>query len=331
MMLVAIDDGYAQMKLYGDALVPGEPPLKFMTGTAIRQGRFGVASVSGSGMMGSYRTEEGEDYTVSESIESENTQFPTFHVSQMNRVLVTHTLLEAGYNGQAIDLVAGLPLGDFFDDEGGINQENIDRKKANLLKGVSDRVHGKSVTINSVNIGCQALAAFVDYWLDDELKPRDVPSERVAVVDIGGGTTDIAVIINGNSFDAKRSGTHKFGALNVYSSLMRGVNKHFDTSDKYPLSVLSQAVRTNRIRLWGKEHDITDLVKEALLEQQEQIKRNIERMLGKASDIDAVLFVGGGAALFKDISSMFPNGVAIEDPEFANARGMHKYRRYFAQ
>ncbi|MNW21230.1 hypothetical protein D3C71_2220260 [compost metagenome] len=43
------------------------------------------------------------------------------------------------------------------------------------------------------------------------------------------------------------------------------------------------------------------------------------------------MFVGGGSALFTGLRENFPhNGKAVDDPEFANARGLHKYARYQA-
>ena len=111
LQLVAVDDGYAQTKLY--SIDKDGKPLKKVLRSSVRNGRFGVGSISGGGFIGLYETEEGP-FTVSEDVEGENTQFDTFHTSTVNRVLVNHALIEANFGGQEIDLITGLPVSDYF-------------------------------------------------------------------------------------------------------------------------------------------------------------------------------------------------------------------------
>ena len=325
-MLAAIDDGYAQTKLFGEGA--DGSAKKFMMRSSVRPGRFGLMRLSGEGQIGSYQTAEGEEFTVSEEIEGENTQFDGFHFSTMNRVLVHHALAAAGYGDQEVVLVTGLPVADFFT-KGHKDSARIAAKRENLLKGVKSVSGDNLARIADVRVGCQALAAFVDYFIDDNLDERDVPVEKVAVVDVGGRTTDIALILDGAAFDPSRSGTENVGVLDVYTALSTAVQTEFKTRDEYPLALLDRTIRTGKIKLWGKPQDVSHLVALAVQEQQAKISREIERRLGGASDLDAVLFVGGGSALFKDISKLFPNGQQMEDPEFANARGLFKFARKF--
>lgn len=326
-LLVAVDDGYAQTKLYGRT--PGGGIARAMIRSSARPGRYALMRLDGEGGIGSYQTEEGEDYTVSEDIEGENTQFDGFHTSGMNRVLVHHALRSAGYGGRSVDLWAGLPVADFFSG-GRKNARKIEAKQQNLARGVRNASGPDPVArIARVRVGCQALSAFVDHFLDDDLRERDVAVEKVAVVDIGGRTTDVALVLDGASFDPRHSGTENVGVLDVYRALSDLVRARFGTRDEYPLSLLDRAVRTGRIKLWGKQHEVADLVEEAVREQQTKVAREVERRLGSASDVDTVLFVGGGSALFTGIAELFPNGVIPPDPEFANARGLYKYALKF--
>jgi plasmid segregation protein ParM len=326
-LLVAIDDGYAQTKLVGES--PDGTLTKFMTRSSVRSGRYGLVSLSGTGGIGSYETEEGETFTVSEDIESEGTQFDSFHVSTMNRVLVNHALMAAGYSGKSVRLITGLPVADYFFD-GLRDEEKIAAKRANLLKGVANTASNHPVAkLVGVRVGCQAVAAFVDYYLDDQYNERDVPVGKVAVVDVGGRTTDVAMIRNGSEFDDAVSGTANLGVLDVYKSLSKAVRTHFRTRDEYPLTVLDAAVRSKTITLWGEKHDIAALVDDVVQEQEVKIAREVERRLGTASSVDRVLFVGGGSALFANIASHFKNGQMAPDPEFANARGLFKFAKKF--
>ena len=87
--------------------------------------------------------------------------------------------------------------------------------------------------------------------------------------------------------------------------------------------------RERKVVLWGEEHDLAEEVDSAVREQEAKIAREVERRLGSASAVDKVVFVGGGSALFSNVSSHFRNGVISPDPEFANARGLLKYARRF--
>lgn len=367
-VLVAVDDGYAQTKLYGDLpadLVAAASEeagdkeagnkeagakseegaggkkrsapkpnaarrVRFSMRSSVRPGRYGLGSISGTGAVGCYEAEEGDQFTVSEDIEAEDTKFDGFHVSTMNRVLVNHALWAAGYGGHSVGLITGLPVADFFFD-GERDEDKIAAKIGNLTRGVrltsSDTPLAK---IESVRIGCQAVAAWVDHVLDDDLEERNDPSAPIAIVDVGGRTTDVAVVIGGTSVDHARSGTENIGVLDVYGALAKAIRTEFRTRDKYPLAQMDHAVRNGTIRLWNKEHDISASVRAAVQETEGKIAREVERRLGSASTLAAVVFVGGGGALFSTIADRFPNGVMAEDPEFANARGLHKFARFKA-
>lgn len=327
-LLVAVDDGYARTKLWGEA--PGGGVTRFAMRSTVRPGRHGLTALSGKGGFGSYVTEEGEKFTASEDIEAESTEFDTFHVSTMNRVLVHHALASAGYGGREVRLVCGLPVDDFYVD-GERNGSRIAAKAANLAKGVANAASARPLArIAGIEVGCQAVAAFIDHVTADDLSEREDPRGRVAVVDVGGRTTDVAVIVNGESLDNRMSGTANVGVLDVYAAVGRAISNRFGFQDQLPVNAIDAAIRTGSVTLWGAEEDVGGIVAEVLREQEAKVAREVERRLGSAASLRNVLFVGGGSALFRGIAEHFRNGVMAEDPEFANARGMHKYARLFA-
>lgn len=321
-LLVAIDDGYAQTKVYGQA--PDGTIKKFHMRSSVRPGRYGVGSISGGGNIGLYETEEGP-FTASEDVEAENTQFDNFHVSTMNRVLVNHSLVSAGYGGLLVDAITGLPVADYFELDGTIDQEKIALKQANLKKEIRIAGGGGKVAIlNNISVGCQAVAAYIDYALDDDLNEIRDMDGAIAIVDIGGRTTDVATIIDGVRIDHARSGTANIGVLDVYKAVKQGIWSQEQIRDELPLNVIDKAVRTGFIKLWGDQRDVTEIVKAVTTEYQSKLAREIERQIGKAAAMNAVVFVGGGSALFTEISEEFRNGHMADDPEFANARGLYK-------
>jgi plasmid segregation protein ParM len=323
-LLAAVDDGYAQTKLYGEN-ENGEI-VKFRMRSSVRPGRYGLGAISGTGSVGLYDTEDGP-FTVSEDVEAENTQFDGFHLSTMNRVLVNHALVSAGYGGRDVDVITGLPVADFFIN-GLKDEEKVGQKRDNLLKSVSLTSGGKVPGIKDVQVGCQAVAAWVDYALDDDVKERVEINGAVAIVDIGGRTTDVATVISGQSVDHARSGTANIGVLDVYKAVEAAITAQFKIRDRFPINDIDQAVRTGSIHLWGKSNDVSALVQGVIREHESKIAREVERRIGSGAAMNAVVFVGGGSALFSKISQNFPNGVMLDDPEFANARGLYKYSRY---
>jgi plasmid segregation protein ParM len=288
--------------------------------------------MGGSGAHGAYRTAEGEEFTVSDFVEGENTQFDGFHTSPMNRVLITHALMEAGYGDRVVDLITGLPVSDFFLGNGDVDAEKLAEKTANLKKGVTIISSARlPARIGDVNVGCQAVSAYLDYIVNDDLTLRHAHKGGVAIVDIGGRTTDIAVIFNDQGapqIDYSKSGTENVGVLDVYGSLKEQIRTKFRLRDNFSLTVLDEAVRTGRIELFGQPQDVADLVRIAMTDIKGKIAREIDRRIGRAANLKAVVFVGGGSALLRDdLVSLFPNATVAEDPEFANARGLLKYQR----
>ena len=322
--LVAIDDGYAQTKLYGEG-VDGRM-VKQVIRSSVRIGSHGLGSFAGDGAVGLWQTEEGSRYTVSDEVEAEDPRFTDFHLSPINRVLVNHALAVAGYGGALVDIVTGLPVKEFFKDQRK-DEERIQRKRDNLSRGAFSRSNGvEAPKLGEIQVGCQAIAAYVDWALDDELKTRNDIGKTIAIVDIGGRTTDVAVVVGGKSIDHERSGTADVGVLDVYKGVLDRVKSRFELDDDaLPLSLMNEAVRNGSMHLYGRPNDVSEIVADVVGQVQERALREIQRRLGKAATLHAIVFVGGGSALFKDIAGAYQNGVMSDDPEFANARGLYKY------
>jgi plasmid segregation protein ParM len=323
--IVGIDDGYAQTKLYGGEV---GAPASLCLVSSIRSGRYGLASMSGAGQVAAYRVEEGEEFTVSSSIPSEPTTFESYHVSTMNRVLVQHILLEAGFSSQAVDIMVGLPVADFFSN-GRKDEARVARKVENLRKQVMPLDGREPVRYGRIRVGCQAIAAFVDWLLNDDLSTRNEAPARAAVVDVGGYTTDVAVILDGERIDETRTGTARIGMLDIYEMIAAGLRTRFQIQDRFPAEVLASALRTRAIRLWGREERVDNLVEHALVQHSAKVAREVERKLGGGADLDVILFVGGGANMLTSLIERFPNAKRVEQPELANARGLWKYARYY--
>lgn len=322
---VAIDDGLAQIKLFGEAPDGQFRSLKFAT--AIKPaGSGGLLDIGGS-IINTYETEEGERFVCSDAVKAEEIRFPDFHVSPMNRVLIRHALLAAGYGGTQVELLTSLPVDEFFAGAAR-NQGHIDRKVENLGKGViqvaSTAPHPDLVNIK---VGCQAISAFFDYIFDLNGHPTMEVPEALAIVDIGGSTTDIAVILEGEQIDPNSSGAARVGVLDVHTALREKLEQKFNAVLRLTPKIIDNACRTRKIHLWGETHDIDQLVTDAVREAGQTIMREIDRKIGNGATLDKILLVGGGAALFSEFLGHWRNTTILPDGEFANARGLLKFAR----
>src|SRR3546814_14971530 len=104
----------------------------------------------------------------------------------------------------------------------------------------------------------QALVAYYDYRYDDRMEILPDRAGSVAIVDIGGRTTD-CVVINDWRIEHSRSGTEMVGVLDVCDKLKEVIRfRHGVQRDLSPAAYMS-VLRTGRLKLYGKGHDVSDL------------------------------------------------------------------------
>lgn len=329
MQLVAVDDGYACCKLYARG-ADGEE-VKLSVRSSVRAGAHAVSTLDGSGLSGAYET-EGRRFTVFDGIDGEATTFDGFHTSDLDRVLVHHILMKAGLSGRALDLVTAVPVKDYYRD-GERHEVLLAAKRENLMKPVNEvRRRGDAVDglrIGKVRVYSQAVTAWVDHVVGDDLSETAPADEPVAVVDIGGRTTDCAVVLGGTSIDNQRSGTVDLGVIDVYKAIAREIGRgdQFALDGPLPMTECDRAVREGKIKIFGQSEDVGEIVRACREEIEERISREITKWLGSGSSVSRVVFVGGGASVFSGLPKLFRHGHIAQDPEFANARGMLKYAR----
>lgn len=322
---VGVDDGFRQTKIVTST------GFKLAVPSLARAG-FSLTTIGGAqdAGEGGYET-EGRQFTVASEIEGEDTRFDDYALSDINRVLVNHVLQRAGLGGKAIGLATGLPFQSFFLPGGSeANQELISKKISNLATGVTPLDGNAPVKLELQQVTAQGLAAYIDYMTADDGNLREGvdPSADVAIVDIGGRTTDTVTIYGGGKLDHVKSGTGNIGISNVYDHIENEIKRRFNVAS-IRLATLEQVARHKTIRLRGTPHDVTDIVAAATAEVFQQILREVKRRIGDAAEMSAVLLVGGGAALMHDLlKSEYPHCLVPPEPEFANARGMLKYVQF---
>lgn len=323
---VGVDDGFREVK--ASPAKGGE--LSFAS--LVRPG-FVMTSIGDDAGLGGYET-NGRQFTVDPAIDGEDTRFADFALSDINRVLVNHALHKAGMSGKQVILATGLPYQSFF--QPGTNQPNqelIDKKIQSLEMAVSSLDGAPAPIIVRQHVTAQGLAAYVDYMTDDNGNvPKGVDIDAsIAVIDVGGRTTDCVTVYGGGKLDHAASGTGDIGISNMFDIVHNELCREFNVS-KISLNSLSSVVRTRKIRLRAQTHDVGPLIDRAVNEIGDQILREIKRKIGEGAELEKILLVGGGAALMESlVKQAYPHCVVPAGPEYANARGMRKYVQYLAE
>lgn len=324
---VGIDDGFADTKL---ALPDGR---LLVTPSRARIGRSKVSWLNhAERRIFEYQT-EATVFSVGD-VDAAATRFEGYACSGLNRTIVQHALQQAGLEGSQVEAVSGLPVSAYYRNSGAKRHAAINDKTENLMLPVTPRYEALPAEIVFHEVIPEALAA----WYDHVIVVRDgqarLDQQRVAVptavIDIGGRTTD-TVVVRDQGIEHSASGSLTRGLLDVRQALADALQERFDleaVSDR----ALAHAVQQKRVRLFGRDHDVTAEVNAARQELVEELYAEARRQLGRAMELDCVLFVGGGAmALAEHITDWFPNQQIAAQPVFANARGMLKYLQFVCE
>lgn len=325
-LFIGVDDGHYAIKIVAETGETFSVPSRGANGKhliTLRNEDDGVL----------YDTEEGSTFTISEHLPKfEDTRFADFPRSQLNRALVHDALRRAGFGGRNVRITTGLPVSYYYLPNGEPNQPLIDGKVANLRKRVTCGDAPMAHIIENT-VTTEAVASFVDQLMDLEGKPSSdyaaLSEMPVGVIDVGGKTTDCAVILPGMMVDSSRSGSNDVGVLSLQEAVSSKVRAHLSLDTALPAPAIEKALRTGMVRLYGKEQSVQQIVDEEKERLAEQIMSAVRTKVGTGVDLDHVLFVGGGAIVLRDqLLRHFPHARVPDQPEFANARGMLKFAKF---
>ena len=333
---LGVDDGYYNTKVVG-------PNGAFVTESRARIGTANVVAFADSDVNVCEYETDNVAYAVGK-INADNTAFDDYPTDPLNRIIVHHALLAAGYGGREVTITTGLPVRLYYKRgrNPGKNEDLIARKIENLSKPVTltkgqphPSVTDAEVVIAKHHVIPEGFAAWFDYLIEEDAKGNvkrhtSREKEAVAFIDIGGRTTDYAVIAD-RAVQLDASGSIDVGMLKVNELVHDEICAEYNLASLKSASV-DAAVKDGLIRLHGKDVDVRDIVSHAKREVVEQIKQNTKRLIGsRAAELERVIFIGGGVdGLRGHLSGWFSNQIVMENPVFANARGMGKYMNYVA-
>lgn len=335
----AVDDGFFHTKVYAGL------GCKFSIVSRARIGTSSTFSFLGGNNAVEYVTDEGHVYSVG-AMETDSIANDLYHGSVLNRVLVNHSLICAGAGGQNVKLCTGLPLRNYFIGEAfDKNQALIDSKQLNFSKplylrsknenGGFEKIKGSMPTIISNHVLPQGLAVWYDYIIDETPGKPNEPifhSERktqdIAIIDIGGRTTDIAVVSD-SQLDKKSCVSPKCGIHDIYDNL-RDLLSNRIPPEVLNMKKIDACMQSKEIFYSGEKINIEQEIIEATNMVTEKLRSIINSAIGdKGKAIENILFVGGGSqALYPYLNDIYKHQILVDDAPFANAKGMYKAMKF---
>lgn len=330
---IADDNGYAYHKIAAWVLnAQGERRMK--TACIASRAQLGKVNVSSTGGRSLSLFEiDGEFYTVGENVpDPESIRSNSYCYSEVNNILVSNSLYQAGFGGSKVRIATGLPLKQYFDSDGELNEKTISKVQQSLKPLAKPAGLDEEVSIEDHIIYAESLSAFVDWMVSDDGEVVNEVVNGVLVVDVGGGTTDISFINPSNEIYMPGSDTVKTGVLDVFKKLKQLISTEYDIDEEHIRDdMLDRALRTSVFSVRGVEVNCADLVKKAKRHVAKRLNNFIHELV--SSTLDHIIFVGGGAeALSEQLLNLedYAEGFVIipENPQFANVRGMLKCMTY---
>lgn len=318
--LIAVDDGYDVTKT-----VSRTKSARIPTAFSLNPSTQVTVMGKGEDVENVYEI-EGVRYAVGPNVVGRDTRFEDFPYHPANLAVAMDAIRRVVDPGTPVHVVAGVPLDRFYLPSGEINA-NVSKRKTSAWGRVVKSLRGPALPrIAKVSVIAEAVAAWFDFVINDKFVAHDhLINDFMAVVDIGGRTTDIAVFQEGN-INMELSGTLDSGVLEVQKRVINILSGKFPGT-KFPRSLLNDAVKFGKVQLGTTSLDISTEV----LNERRSLVSSIEIFMktqfgNQLPLMKRVLFVGGGAhALQFELRDRFPNAVFAIDPQMANARGMLKF------
>lgn len=187
---------------------------------------------------------------------------------------------------------------------------------------VTPKYQGLKVNIkfDEVKVYPEGFAAYINLVMDNSLKiiNKDLIDRRILIQDIGGLSTDIAVIKNRNVDDDKAQGFN-LGVSDALEQIREEIrSKHGVELDSRTdvVEIITRKNDRNHIMVKGSRtsvHDITDRILLELAKKQYRLLRNV---WAKNSQTEICYFVGGGATVLKEYIKTLNNNLDGYNIEF---------------
>lgn len=187
---------------------------------------------------------------------------------------------------------------------------------------VTPKYQGMKVNIkfDEVKVYPEGFAAFINLVMDNDLNiiNKDLIDKRILIQDIGGLSTDIAVIKNRNVDDDKAQGFN-LGVSESLEAIREEIrSKHGVELDsrRDVVEIITRNNNRNHIMVKGSRTSVHDITDRILLELAKKQYRHLRNIWQKNSQTEICYFVGGGAMVLKEYIKALNNSLDGYNIEF---------------
>ncbi|HEY3367344.1 MAG TPA: ParM/StbA family protein [Symbiobacteriaceae bacterium] len=316
---VGIDVGYGFVKAYDKQEWFTFPSVVGLAGDTPRYGGLNA----GSKVRNMSITLDGQDYHVGEQAVRQSTfAFRSLSQSRLEanefKVLcLTGLGLMADRPNTSMNVVTGLPPGLMYQEAKIMQMLRGDHRVAlRLGKDILER----TISVENVQVFPQPMGTYFAEVLDSKGQVKDdtLVSSRVAVVDIGYGTTDLAVVDAGE-YVPHLSRSVPVGFAAVSDVISEKLRREFGLlRESY---VLDQAVSAGSLKVAGQTKDITPIRDLAYKGLATKLLTEIFSSWDPRA-MDTIIFTGGGSKPLEPyLLPHFTNAHRVDPGQTANARG----------
>lgn len=287
-MNIYCDDGSTNVKL---AWFEGDELQTRVSANSFRHG-WKVAEFSAATFNYQVGTLKYTDSVSRDAIPTTNVEY---QYGDLNLLAVHHALLNSGLEPQPVSLTVTLPLSEYYDGDCQRNEENIRRKRENLMRELVLN-KGRAFTVTDVKVMPESLPAAFSRLA--ELKPG--PAETTLIIDLGGTTLDAGVIVG--QFD-DISAVHGNPSVGV-SQVTRAAAGALRAADSETSALIADTIIRNRndrqylqrvINDAGKIDEVRNKITEAIT----SLGARVTSELTAFRNVNRV-FWSGGASLIEE-------------------------------
>ena len=187
---------------------------------------------------------------------------------------------------------------------------------------VTPKHQGKKVNIKfeEVKVYPEGFAAYVNLIMDNDLKVinKELIDKQILIQDIGGLSTDIAVIRNRNVDDDKAQGFN-LGVSESLEAIREEIRSRHGVeldSRRDVVDIITRKNDRHHIMVRGSRTNVHDINDHILLDLAKKEYRFLRNVWAKNSQSEICYFVGGGSAVLKDYIKALNNKLDGYNIEF---------------
>ena len=187
---------------------------------------------------------------------------------------------------------------------------------------VTPQHQGKKINIkfDEVKVYPEGFAAFVNLVMDNDLNiiNKELIDKQILIQDIGGLSTDIAVIRNRNVDDDKAQGFNLGVSESLEQIREEILSRHGVELDsrRDVVDIITRKNNRHHIMVKGSRTSVHDITDRILLELAKKEYRYLRNVWQRNSQSEICYFVGGGSAVLKDYIKTINNNLDGFNIEF---------------